>query len=144
LCEESAPAVEWLINAFGLDLSLISRLGGHSEPRTHRGKERFPGMTITYALMEKFEDLCKSAPQLARLVTKAKVTKLLKEGSEVIGCEYEKDGKTLTEMGPVVLCTGGYGADYSQGSLLNKYRPDLGHLPTTNGDHCTGDGIKMT
>lgn len=26
---------------------------------------------------------------------------------------------------------------------MKKYRPDLGHLPTTNGDHCTGDGIKM-
>ena len=54
---ESAPAVEWLINRFGLDLSLISRLGGHSQPRTHRGKEKFPGMTITYALMEKFEEI---------------------------------------------------------------------------------------
>ena len=28
-------------------------------------------------------------------------------------------------------------------SLLAKYRPDLLHLPTTNGDHTTGDGIKM-
>merc|ERR1712066_141697 len=27
--------------------------------------------------------------------------------------------------------------------LLAKYRPDLMHLPTTNGEHCTGDGIKM-
>ena len=26
---------------------------------------------------------------------------------------------------------------------LAKYRPDLLHLPTTNGEHCTGDGIKM-
>lgn len=57
LTAESAPAVEWLVQKFGLDLSLISRLGGHSFPRTHRGKEKFPGMTITYALMEKFEDI---------------------------------------------------------------------------------------
>jgi choline dehydrogenase-like flavoprotein len=28
-------------------------LGGHSEKRTHRGGQQFPGMTITYALMEK-------------------------------------------------------------------------------------------
>merc|ERR1711939_849176 len=28
-------------------------------------------------------------------------------------------------------------------SLLAKYRPDLLHLPTTNGEHCTGDAIKM-
>merc|ERR1712176_13155 len=25
-----------------------------------------------------------------------------------------------------------------------KHRPDLAHLPTTNGEHCTGDGLKMT
>jgi succinate dehydrogenase/fumarate reductase flavoprotein subunit len=24
-----------------------------------------------------------------------------------------------------------------------KHRPDLYPLPTTNGDHCRGDGIKM-
>ena len=36
------------MDKFNLDLSLVARLGGHSAPRTHRGKERFPGMTITY------------------------------------------------------------------------------------------------
>merc|ERR1711975_198811 len=33
----------------------------------------------------------------------------------------------------------GFGSD----SLLAMYRPDLLHLPTTNGEHCTGDAIKM-
>merc|ERR1712118_404814 len=33
--------------------------------------------------------------------------------------------------------------DFTADSLLAKYRPDLMHLPTTNGEHCTGDGIKM-
>jgi len=59
LIYNSAPGVEWLTEKFGLDLSLVSRLGGHTHPRTHRGKEKFPGMTITYALMEKYEDICK-------------------------------------------------------------------------------------
>ena len=27
--------------------------------------------------------------------------------------------------------------------LLATYRRDLLHLPTTNGEHCTGDAIKM-
>ena len=31
------------MDKFDLDLSLVARLGGHSQPRTHRGKERFPG-----------------------------------------------------------------------------------------------------
>lgn len=58
----------------GLDLSLVSRLGGHSQPRTHRGKERFPGMTITYALMEKLEEIASKSPENARVITKAEVT----------------------------------------------------------------------
>ena len=39
--------VEWLMDKFNFDLSLAARLGGRSAPRTHRGKERFPGMTIS-------------------------------------------------------------------------------------------------
>ena len=49
LCENSGADVEWLMDKFNLDLSLVGRLGGHSAPRAHRGKERFPNMTITYA-----------------------------------------------------------------------------------------------
>jgi len=68
---------------------------------------------------------------------------LIKDLDTVIGVEYEKDGKTFKEFGPVIIATGGYAADFSEGSLLNKYRPDLLGFSTTNGDHCTGDGIKM-
>merc|ERR1712151_1076511 len=42
-----------------------------------------------------------------------------------------------------ILASGGFGADFTSNSLLAQYRPDLIHLPTTNGEHCTGDGIKM-
>lgn len=112
--------------------------------RTHRGKERFPGMTITYALMEKYEEIATKEPEKARLFTKARVTRLLRDNNGVInGVEYEKDGQTFTEHGAVIIATGGYGADFSDDSLLKKYRPDLLHLPTTNGDHCTGDGVKL-
>lgn len=57
LCNESGPAIKWLIDSFGLDLSIVGNMGGHSFARTHRGKEKFPGMTITYGLMEKFEEI---------------------------------------------------------------------------------------
>jgi hypothetical protein len=71
----------------------VSRLGGHSFPRTHRGKEKFPGMTITYALMEKFELIEKeSNGKIARLINKALVTKLLYEQGKVVGVEYNKNG----------------------------------------------------
>lgn len=43
----------------------------------------------------------------------ARVTKLIKEVDSVIGVEYEKDGKTFKEFGPVIIATGGYAADFS-------------------------------
>merc|ERR1712187_113827 len=145
LCNESAPAVDWIIDSFGIDLSLVSRLGGHSMPRTHRGKERFPGMTITYGLTEKLEEIAEESDR-AKIHLKTKVTKLLTDSNgDVCGVEcVSADGKTWEEHGPVVIATGGFGADFTSDSLLAKYRPDLAHLPTTNGDHCTGDGLKMT
>merc|ERR1711912_183343 len=141
LCYESGPGVDWLVDKFELDLSLIARLGGHSMPRTHRGKERFPGMTITYALMQAFEKIAEVSER-ARII-KATVTKLLQANGGVVGCLWEKAGVETKEYGPVILCSGGFGADFGSDSLLAKYRPDLLHLPTTNGEHCTGDAIKM-
>merc|ERR1719353_1936091 len=76
LCENSGPGVDWLMDKFDLDLSLVARLGGHSAPRTHRGKERFPGMTITYALMQAFEKLAEQGDR-AKIHNKAKVDKLI-------------------------------------------------------------------
>jgi len=145
LANQSGPAVEWLMDAFQLDLSLVSQLGGHSHPRTHRGKERFPGMTITYALMEKFDDLAREDATKARVVPNAVVDKLIQEADgTVVGVEYSTNGERFKEYGPVIIATGGFCADFGADSLLAKYRPDLLNLPTTNGDHCTGDGIKLS
>merc|ERR1711939_740131 len=62
LTYKSAAAVEWLQDVFNLDLTLVSWLGGHSFPRTHRGHDaKFPGMAITYALMQRFEELSETS-----------------------------------------------------------------------------------
>merc|ERR1719377_127153 len=79
LCANSGPDVDWLMDQFDLDLSLIARLGGHSMPRTHRGKERFPGMTITYALIQSLEKVCENREDKAQIITKAKATQLITE-----------------------------------------------------------------
>merc|ERR1711985_48193 len=80
----------------------------------------------------------------ARIITKAKAHTLLRnKANAVTGVIYEKGGVNFQEHGPVIICSGGFGADFTGDSLLAKYRPDLMHLPTTNGEHCTGDGIKM-
>merc|ERR1712139_331994 len=142
LCQNSGADVDWLIDKFELDLSLLARLGGHSQPRTHRGKERFPGMTITYALIQMLEKVSEKTDR-GRIITKACVNKLIMNGNAVVGCEYAKAGAQYKEFGPVVFASGGFGADFATWALLAKYRPDLLHLPTTNGEHCTGDGIKL-
>ncbi|KAG5458773.1 MAG: FAD binding domain-containing protein, partial [Olpidium bornovanus] len=145
LTGQSASAVEWLQNKFKLDLSLVSRLGGHSFPRTHRGKERFPGMTITYALMERYEELAKANPGRIRAITKARATRLLTDSTTgaVTGVEYEQGGVQKQEYGAVVLATGGYAADFTENSLIKKHRPEFINLPTTNAEGTTGDGHKM-
>merc|ERR1719197_732233 len=101
-------------------------MGGHSNMRTHRGKERFPGMTITYALMDALEKIEKATNGAkARIITKAKVTRLIRDGlGEVCGAVYVgKDGVEREERGPVIIASGGYGADFTKDSLLAKYRP---------------------
>ncbi|GAA5896546.1 hypothetical protein JCM8208_004230 [Rhodotorula glutinis] len=143
LTGKSGDAVDWLISNFGLDLSKVSRLGGHSFERTHRGTRLFPGASITMALMDKMEDRAEKDPKRMRFLKKADCKRLLKEGDEVVGVEYEYQGKTHKAHGPVILATGGYAADFAKDGLLAKFRPELLDLPTTNGDHCTGAGTKM-
>ena len=101
-------------------------------------------MVITYAQLERLEDLSESIPDRVKIKKRARVTKLVKdESGAVVGAEYTHNGKTETAYGPVILATGGYAADFTEDSLLKKHRPEYWNLPTTNGEHCTGDGQKM-
>lgn len=144
LTYQSASAVEWLQDVFNLDLTLVSRLGGHSYPRTHRGHDaKFPGMAITYALMQRLEELVESDPDRVQVIKKAKVVSLNKDGNKVTGVTYDFGGEQHSVEGVVVLATGGYAADFGEDSLLKKWRPDTFDLASTNGTHATGDGHKM-
>merc|ERR1719345_466805 len=100
-------------------------------------------MTITYALIQMVEAVAEKSDK-AQIITKARAHTLLMQGGSICkGLTYEKGGKNTDIFGPVILASGGFGADFTSDSLLALYRPDLMHLPTTNGEHCTGDGIKM-
>lgn len=144
LTYKSAAAVEWLQDVFNLDLTLVSRLGGHSHERTHRGHDaKFPGMAITYALMQRFEELSEKEPERVQLIKKAKVQKINKDGNTVTGVTYTFGKDEISVEGPVILATGGYAADFGETSLLKKWRPDTFDLASTNGTHATGDGHKM-
>lgn len=100
-------------------------------------------MEITYALMEKLEDIAEADPSRMEILKKADVKELIIENGVVVGCKYLYKDEMLTARGPVVLATGGYAADFEKDGLLAKHRPDTLPLSTTNGDHCTGDGLKM-
>jgi succinate dehydrogenase/fumarate reductase flavoprotein subunit len=94
--------------------------------------------------MERLEDLAVSRPEHVTILKKARVSKLIKDDSgAVIRVEYQRNGKTESAYGPIILATGGYAADFTEDSLLKKHRPEYHNLPTTNGDHCTGDGHKL-
>ena len=100
-------------------------------------------MAITYALMQRLEELVESDPERIQIIKKARVTKINKEGNKISGVTYEFGGEESSIDGVVVLATGGYAADFSDSSLLKKHRPDTFDLASTNGTHATGDGLKM-
>ena len=100
-------------------------------------------MAITYALMQRLEELVQSDPDRVQVIKKAKVTSLNKENNTITGCTYEFNGESHSIDGVVILATGGYAADFSETSLLKQWRPDTFHLSSTNGTHATGDGHKM-
>ncbi|KAJ7189999.1 Flavocytochrome c [Mycena pura] len=143
LTSNSAGAIAWLTGTFGVDLSVLTRLGGHSAARTHRDKSGVPGWAITSALMKKLTALAEVGDAPVTIIKGARVLRLLEEDGAVVGVEYESGGTITTARGNVILATGGYAADFSPGSLLAQHRPDLLALSTTNGDHATGDGVRL-
>ncbi|KAK6465199.1 osmotic growth protein [Scheffersomyces coipomensis] len=149
LTYHSADAIHWLQEVFDLDLTIVSRLGGHSQPRTHRGRDsKFPGMAITYRLLETFEALTETEPSRVAVLKNCQVIDLLKQDGDdykIKGVKYKnlKDKSKHEIIGPVIMATGGYAADFTKNSLLRKYRPDIVDLPSTNGNHATGDGQKI-
>ncbi|KAL0066007.1 hypothetical protein AAF712_006997 [Marasmius tenuissimus] len=145
LTSNSADALNWLTSRFNVDLSLVSRLGAHSVPRTHRGAGGAPGWAMTSALIKKLQELASSEPDRIRITQDAKVIKLLEdELGKVTGIQYEKgESKHEEKADAVIIATGGYAADFSDQGLLSKHRPELLDLPTASGDHATGDGLRL-
>ena len=59
-------------------------------------------------------------------------------------CVFRKKVAPVSRrFGPVIFASGGFGADFARNSLVATCRPGLLHLSTTDGEHSTGDAIKM-
>lgn len=100
-------------------------------------------MAITYALMQRLEEIADAEPERVQIIKRARVTGVNKNGNTVSGVSFETNGESKSADGVVVLATGGYAADFSDSSLLKAHRPDTFGLSSTNGTHATGDGQKM-
>ena len=92
--------------------------------------------------MHQLDGIAKAKPNKLKLVTSATVSKLLTEGSKVVGVEYQAGG-TQKEMGIVILATGGFAGDTSPTSFLAQCAPQLLQLPTTSDERTSGDGISL-
>ena len=100
-------------------------------------------MAITYALMQRLEEISLKEPHRVQIVKRARVTSINRDGNFISGVTFESNGESQTADGVVVLATGGYAADFGNQSLLQQHRPDTFNLSSTNGTHATGDGQKM-
>jgi succinate dehydrogenase/fumarate reductase flavoprotein subunit len=153
LVNKSNDAIQWFQTRIGVDLEEVGQLGGHSTPRTRRPKGGAVGWEIMSRLQKTIQEF---PPEKVQLVVNTKVTQLLQDDyGKVIGVQYEESSKTagngdiISSQGGeiraphVVLCTGGFAADRSSGSLLAQYQPQFLKMGATAGEFSTGDGIKL-
>jgi len=155
LVHDSKDAVEWFTQ-FNLILSAISQCGGHEVPRTHRqapredGKPSPVGWNIISALKNYILNDLKDDVTV-RYNSRVQEILTTGDGSKVIGVKYEstnpetKNTKiNVLPASAVILATGGYAHDWTDTSLLRRFGDkSLENVPTTNGPHATGDGVKM-
>ena len=132
--ENSGTDVERLMDKFNLDLPLVARLGGLSAHISHTGQDRFPCMTVTYALIQMVE----------KITEKSDKAKIITDGART-GCIDVKGSADFKEFGPetAIFASGDFDSDFTHDSLLARYRPDLLRLPITNGELYNGDAIQV-
>eukprot|EP00804_Cyclotella_cryptica_P026396 CCRYP_008086-RA/>CCRYP_008086-RA protein AED:0.16 eAED:0.16 QI:143/1/1/1/1/1/2/77/1262 len=147
LVGNSESAVQWLKERVGVDLSVLSQLGGHRYKRTHRPQSGMVGAEIIYNIQRAVKGYEKSG--MVQILMDTRVTSLKKnDDGAVVGVEaittIKGKNETISIMAPnVVLATGGFASDRSPGSYLEKYRPELTRMPATAGEFSTGDGITL-
>lgn len=143
LSQDSSAAISWLQSEFNLKLDLLAQLGGHTVPRTHRSSGKLPpGFEIVQTLSKNLERLSKEKPSLVTIKLNSTVVDIDITNNQVKSLSYvDENGETHSiATNNVVFCSGGFG--FSK-EMLDRYAPQLKHLPTTNGQQTTGDGQKL-
>lgn len=133
--EHAAAALTWLSD-HDINLTDLTWTGGMTVQRTHRPASQAPiGSFLITELLKQIEQA-----QIP-VFTKSVVQKLLMSQQRVTGVRVQINGMThQLHSKAVILATGGFGASTE---LLQKYRPDLVTLATTNQPGTTGDGLQL-
>ena len=167
MSDDSQRAVEWIEQYADVELPDVGQLGGHSNARTHRPRNRLAGAAFISGLERAVLKYRKSG--LLTVLKGHRMVKLLpveQTTGKADDLEPEPDqdsspspptglwdlhlevvgGSPVTvRASAVVLATGGYANDKGQdgSSLLKEVTPHLMTLRSTNGEFATGDGIKV-
>ena len=136
---------DYYTNNFGIDITLLGKLGGHSVARTHRPTDS--NFVIGSYLVSKVSEVVKNSSKI-KIYYNSTVTQLLKNetDNEIYGLKYKKEGESTENTiysDAIILTTGGYGHDFTDDGLLKEFVPEYMNYPTTNGDQTVGSGIKL-
>lgn len=165
LVDESQAAVQWLIHESEfeegkptLDLSLVSRCGGHTVGRTHRcPAQNGRPVPVGWKLIDTLKKRFTSFQHSAEVLTQARVLNLLTDQQKNIkgvmitktNPETGKQSMEIIQANAVVLTSGGFAGQTGlylpdgQHTLLSEYAPQLVDRATTNGPWASGDGVRL-
>ncbi len=136
---------DYYTDNFGIDITLLGKLGGHSVARTHRPTDS--NNVIGSYLVRKVSDKVKNISNI-HILYDSKVTELLKNetNNTIYGLKYIKTNESTENTincDAIILTSGGYGHDFGDDGLLKEFVPEYMNYPTTNGENTTGIGIKL-
>lgn len=134
MTEYAPETVEWLV-ALGVDLFEVDKLAGSTNKRSHRpldGSAIGPNLVnaLYNAALGVNVDIRKSS----------EVTDLLFSGDKIQGVKVKFANTVYTiNSKAVIIATGGFG---SNAALIEKYRPELKGVISSNHEGATGDAIE--
>jgi len=131
--------VEWLADAVGLDLALVTDFiyPGHSHPRLHSLPDR-AGVSLLDGLLNRL-----GAFPGIDLVVPMRLRAVETDGSGAVTVATVEDPSGRREGIPtsaVVLATGGFGAN---ADLVAEHIPEISGGLYFGGDGCLGDGLEI-
>ena len=136
---------DYYTNNFGIDITLLGKLGGHRVARTHRPTDS--NYVIGSYLIDKVSQIVKNSNKIT-IYYNSTLTELLKNetNNQIYGLKYiiqnESEENTIY-CDAIILTSGGYGHDFGDDGLLKEFVPEYMNYPTTNGEQTIGSGIKL-